>query len=68
MRAKAAMASARRQSNGSGAAIIPARITPRMVKMFSTMLGNWMPMMASVDRPMRRRRPAIAAIMRSACA
>ena len=56
MRASAATASARRHNSGSGAAIIPARSTPSMVRMFSTMLGNWMPTMASVGRPMRRSR------------
>ncbi len=36
--------------------------------MFSTMFGIWMPTIASVGSPMRRNRPAIAEIMRSASA
>ncbi len=68
MRDSAATASARRHNSGKGAAIMPARITPRMARMFSTMLGNWMPTMLSVGNSILRKRPAIAETMRSAWA
>ena len=67
-RVSAATASARRHNSGKGAAIMPARITPRMARMFSTMLGNWMPTMLSVGSSILRKRPAIAETMRSAWA
>jgi hypothetical protein len=67
-RASAATASARRHRSGSGATTIPARSTPSIARMFSTMFGICTPMTASTGKPMRRSRPAIAATMRSASA
>ena len=51
IRASAAMVSARRHNSGRGAAIMPARITPRRARIFSTVLGNWMPTIAVGRQP-----------------
>jgi hypothetical protein len=66
IRASAATASMRPLKSGSDAAIIPARNTPSVTRMLSTMLGNWKPMTASLGSPIWRNRPAMAVTMRSA--
>ena len=67
-RPSAAAASTRRHNSGSGAAIMPARSTPRMVSTLSTVLGSWMPTMESVCKPSWRSWDAIAEMVRSASA
>ena len=68
-RPSAAAASARRHSSGSGAAIMPARSTPRMVSTLSTVLGSWMPTTVSVCKPeLAQPRRDRATMMRSASA
>jgi len=64
----AAVISCRRQSSGSGTAIIPARNTPSSAITLSTVLASCSATTASVCKPMLRSRAASADIARSAFA
>ena len=68
MRPSAATISCSRQSSGSGAAIMPARITPSSAMTLSTVLASCIATTVSVCSPSPRSLAAIADMARSACA